>query len=126
VSALGVALLVLIAAGCGSSGGDQATQEAKVQQTKDQIGQIRRYVAQHRTTSATSVAQHRTTSRWETNIIGSQVPSQMLKACRSNSGGVPRQDCKIVIAIANGDLPPGQYSDAELQQRVQAEAVGGG
>jgi hypothetical protein len=118
VSALGVALLVLVAAGCGSGSGDQANREAKVQQKKDQIGQIQRYIAQHRTGSATS--------RAETNIIGKQVPSQMLKACRSNSGGVPRQDCKIVIAMANGDLPPGQYSDAELQQRVQAEAIGGG
>jgi hypothetical protein len=45
-----LALLVVFAAGCGSSSG-QATQQEKVQQIKDQIGQMQRYVGEHRTGS---------------------------------------------------------------------------
>jgi hypothetical protein len=43
-----VALLALFLAGCGSSSSDQVAQQEKVQQVKDHIGQIKRYIAQHR------------------------------------------------------------------------------
>jgi hypothetical protein len=48
-----VALLALFVAGCGSSSSDQAAQQEKVQQVKDQIGQIKRYIAHHRTSGHT-------------------------------------------------------------------------
>src|SRR3954447_18443158 len=44
-------LLALFTAGCGPSSSDQAAHQEKVQQVKDQIGQINHYIA-HRTASA--------------------------------------------------------------------------
>jgi hypothetical protein len=42
---------LLLVAGCGSSSSDHATRQEKVQQIKDQIGQIQRYVGEHRSGS---------------------------------------------------------------------------
>jgi hypothetical protein len=52
------------------------------------------------------------------NVIGASFPPALVEQCRAN----PNSDdlCGIALAVDNGELKPGTYTDAELQDAVRA------
>jgi hypothetical protein len=52
------------------------------------------------------------------NIIGGSLPPALVEQCRAN----PNSDdlCGIALAVEDGKLKPGTYTDAELQDAVRA------
>jgi hypothetical protein len=51
-------------------------------------------------------------------MIGSAPPpDQLIEQCRANPNG---DVCGVVLAMADGKLAPGQYSDQELEAEVKA------
>lgn len=53
----------------------------------------------------------------DVNVIGSAgAPAELLAQCRADEHAVP--SCGIALAVADGSLSPGTYTDAELQAAV--------
>ncbi len=52
------------------------------------------------------------------NVIGGPLPPALVEQCRAN----PNSDdlCGIALAVDDGKLKPGTYTDAELQDAVRA------
>lgn len=45
-------------------------------------------------------------------------PAWLVEACRSDAPPAPALHCEAIVAIAEGSLPPGSYSDTELRARL--------
>jgi hypothetical protein len=56
----------------------------------------------------------------DVNVIGAGFSTEFVRECRANPNYDPHGWCGIELAEADGKLPPGRYTDAELQAAVRA------
>lgn len=53
------------------------------------------------------------------HLVEGQPPLFRVEECRDGTSGLPQLTCELLIAVHEGELPPGEYSDEELEHLLE-------